>query len=103
MSTKKIPNISQNIEMIISDLRVLRESQSEDIDKIDYLISLIVNYLEKHNYICRYDMSFNDSCYFVTPGGGFHFMKSKCLCCCEFISSYNECGHKSTCSFIKKN
>ena len=35
MSTKKIPNISQNIEMIISDLRVLRESQSEDIDKID--------------------------------------------------------------------
>ena len=96
MSSEKAPHVEQNIYEVVRDLRLLRESKSNDTDKINYLISLIINHLKRHDYICQYDLTYIDYD---------SFMQTKCLCCENTVYKYEAPFrtkfHASVCAFYK--
>ena len=50
MPSGKVPRITQNIDEVTRDLVVLVDSQSNDIDKINYLTNLMVKYVARQDY-----------------------------------------------------
>ena len=99
MTTKKVPNISNDINEMVNDLRYLRETYSKDIGQINYLIKMISNYLEKNDYP---KMNLEVSLYHVST----NISIRACLCCKAYEIYRMNCSdpkqiyHSDDCKFV---